>query len=353
MTQTPVLKLKPSEREYFVSRIRSGIYIVNFNGFKLKILQPTIEQEFEFNDIYMQAYQKAANDDIKTEDEMIEWMMGHGLWSTEEDDKIEQIKKDADKLKKEIYNAKTNYHLRETLRVYLRTAESAIGKLREKRGAYFANTCEGIATSEKLYAFLMANTYLNGQPHDFKNGPSFDYLSTSYYTQILSEKMIRYLARTEPWRSFWLLNGSNTIDLFIKNGRELSIDQRNILVWSKMYDNVYESMEVPPDFVIEDDDMLDGWFIVQREKAEQRKVENEIDQISAKHSNADEVFLMANSTEDINRIHSMNSTHAKIVKKQRENLISQKGEVAQHEFLDEKLKIGTMAKEKFKSNFRR
>lgn len=353
MIQTPALKLKHSEREYFVSKIRSGIYIVNFNGFKFKILQPTIEQEFEFNEVYAQAYVKAIDDGIKTEDEMVQLMIERGLWSAAEDDKIEQIKKDTDKLKKEIYNAKTNHHLKETLRVYLRTAESAMGKLREKRGAYFANTCEGIATSEKLYAFLMANTFLNGQPHDFKNGPSFDYLSSLYYGQILSEKIVRYLARTEPWRSFWLLNGSNTVDLFAKNGRELSIDQRNILVWSKMYDNVYESMETPPDFVVEDDDMLDGWFIVQKEKAEQRKTENEIDKINAKHANADEVFLMANSKEDIDRIHSMNSTHARMIKKQREKLIDQKGEVQQHEFADEKLRLGAMAKEQFKSNFRR
>lgn len=353
MTQTPVLKLKHSEREYFVSKIRSGIYIVNFNGFKFKILQPTIEQEFELNEIYAQSYAKCIDDGIKTEDEMLEWMIDHKLWSKAEDEKIEQINKDIDKLKKEIYNAKTNYNLRETLRAYLRTAESAMVKLKEKKNIYFANTCEGIATSEKVYAFLNTNTFLNGKPHDFQNSPSFDYISTSYFSQILPEKIVRYLARNEPWRSFWLLNGSNTIDLFTKNGRELSIDQRNILVWSKMYDNVFESMETPPDFVVEDDDMLDGWFIVQREKAEQRKAENEIDKINSKHANADEVFLMANSKQDIERINSMNSTHAKVIKQQRDKLIEQKGEVQQHEFTDEKLKIGTMAKEQFKSNFRR
>jgi len=353
MIQTPALNLKHSEREYFVSKIRSGIYTVSFNGFKLKILQPTIEQEFELNEIYTNAYSRAVEEGIKTEDETVSWMIERGLWSTAEDDKIEQIKKDTEKLKKEIFNAKTNYTLRETLRAYLRTAESAMGKLREKKAIYYSNTCEGIATSEKIHAFLTANTFLNGSNHDFQNGPSFDYISTAYFSQILPEKTIRYLARTEPWRSFWLLNNSNVIDLFNKNGRELSIDQRNILVWSKMYDNVYESMETPADFVIEDDDMLDGWFIVQKEKSEQRKLDNEVNSINSKHANADEVFLMANSKQDVDRINSMNNTNAKIVKQQRDKLIEQKGEVQQHEFADEKLKIGAMAKEQFKSNFRR
>ena len=34
----------------------------------------------------------------------------------------------------------------------------------------------------------------------------------------------------------------------------------------KVYDNVHESMDAPTDRVIEDDDMLDGWFKVQSRK---------------------------------------------------------------------------------------
>ena len=40
-----------------------------------------------------------------------------------------------------------------------------------------------------------------------------------------------------------------------------------------MYDNVYESHERPNDKIIEDDDCLDGWFIVQRRKHEKDKNE--------------------------------------------------------------------------------
>lgn len=354
MIQTPVLKLKHSEREYFVSRIRSGVYVIKYGDLRLKILQPTIEEELELNEIYLEAYASAANDGIKTEDEMTEWMLQRGLWTDEEENKISLINKDIDRLKKEIFNARINHQLRETIRMYLRTAESSVAKLKEKKALYYSNTCEGIASNEKIFAFLKNNTFHNGEKYDFfEKGPSLEFIFANYFSQILPEKTVRYLARTEPWRSFWLLNESNTINLFNKNGRELSIDQRNILVWSKMYDNVYESMETPPDSVIEDDDMLDGWFIIQKEKADKRKLENEIESMLPKNGKGDDIFLMANSKQDVDKIHSMNSIHAKTIKQQREKLIEQRGVVDQADFADEKLKISNMAKEQFKSNFRR
>lgn len=353
MTQTPALNLTHPEREYFVSRIRSGIYTINFNGKRLKVLQPTLEQELELNEIYLQAYANAIEDGIKSEKEMTAWMIDKGLWSQEEDNKIEQIKKDIDKLKKEIFKSRINTNLCQTIRAYLRAAESSISKLREKKSFYYSNTCEAIATNEKISAFIVKNTFIDDKLYDFEWGPSMDYVLNNYFSQILAEKTIRYLARTEPWRSFWLLNASNTINLFNKNDRELSIDQRNILVWSKMYDNVYESMESPPESVVEDDDMLDGWFLIQKEQSEKRKLDNEIDSLMPKNQKGDEVFLMANSREDVEKIHSMNSSHARTVKQQREKLIEQRGTVNQIDFADEKLRIGNMAREQFKSNFRR
>ena len=44
------------------------------------------------------------------------------------------------------------------------------------------------------------------------------------------------------------------------------IDQKNILILSRMYDNVQESLDCPADDIMQDDDMLDGWFIHQKNK---------------------------------------------------------------------------------------
>jgi len=64
--------MKQHEREYFISRIRSGIYKIKKNGLELKIYQPSIEQQCDLNEIYAEAYYEALNDDVKTEDEMLD-----------------------------------------------------------------------------------------------------------------------------------------------------------------------------------------------------------------------------------------------------------------------------------------
>ena len=53
-----------SEREFLVFRIRSGVYRIPYNGFTVKILTPTIEDEFEACEVYDRSYYEAMNDEI-------------------------------------------------------------------------------------------------------------------------------------------------------------------------------------------------------------------------------------------------------------------------------------------------
>ena len=88
----------------------------------------------------------------------------------------------------------------------------------------------------------------------------------------------------------------------------------------------YKSLwTVPTKEVIEDDDMLDGWFIVQAEKREQEKAENEFDNnTNEKVKNSDEVFVMTKNEKDIHRVENMNSLDSKMVKKQRAAVMKKK-----------------------------
>lgn len=346
--------MKQHEREYFISRVRSGIYTLKINGLTLKIYQPTIEEEFEINQVFQESYYQAIEDDFMTEEQAFQFMIERGLWEDEDDKKIEGLKKDIERLKVEIYNARNNDSLKEHIRMYLRAGEKQLRKQNEKKAMFYTNTCEGLAILEKSFAFLKRCTYLNGALFDFESVNIEDVLN-SYYSMILPESTVRELARNEPWRSLWALNQSNSFDLFSNKSRELSPDQKSLLIWSKMYDNVGESLEAPSEDVINDDDMLDGWFIVQRKKREKQQAESELDNTvkNEKIKNADEVFIVAGSNKDAKRINNMNDTHSQVVKKQRENLIKQKGNVSQSEFQDEKIKVTSQSTQMFKDKFRR
>jgi hypothetical protein len=122
---------------------------------------------------------------------------------------------------------------------------------------------------------------------------------------------------------------------------ELTYNQKNLIIWSQMYDNIQESMDCPSKDVIEDDDMLDGWFIIQAQKREKENAEKEVDGLvkNEKIKNASEVFVVAQSDEHAEQINKANSVHSMMIKKQRENFIKQAGIVQDHNLPDQRLQI--------------
>ncbi len=344
--------MRQHEREFFISRIRSGTNIIKAHGLTLKVSTPTIEDEYEINEEYMRAFESAQGQGIMTQDEMLEWMMDSEIWTDGDSASEISFKKDIDYLKTELFNARTNSNRIEEARFHLKTARGVMNELMRKKYAYQENTCEGIASIAKSSEFIRRCTYLNKELYDF------DYLSIGdilgmYYSMVLPESLSRELARTEPWRSLWILNQSHTFTLFHNKERELSIDQRNLLVWSKMYDNVQESPEAPAEDILEDDDMLDGWFILQKQKRDKMRLEAEMEAGgNEKINKAGEIFMMASSQKDRERIDSMNSTHSRIIKKQRINTAKKRGTVEAGQFADEKIDMQGMSNEQYKGKFR-
>ena len=343
-----------SEREFLVFRIRSGIYKVPYNKFNIKVLTPTIEEELESCEVYERSYYESMNDDIMTQEECAEWMLENGLWTYEEDLKIKEINKEIENLKINVYKKFNNAKLRESARIYLRAAEEGLKQIENKKNAYYGNTCEGIAQLDKSMFLLEICSYVGGEKLD-PDSVELNDLLNKYYSLILKEDDCREIARSDPWRSIWGLRETKTFNLFSNTNRELSVDQRNLLIWSRMYDNIQESMECPSEKVIEDDDALDGWFIEQRRKNEREKAIGVIEDSmqNDKIRNSHEVLVFADNKTDAETIHDMNSTNAKIIKQQRKQVIKEQGSAVDLDFADQKMRVGNMAHEKFKNNFRR
>lgn len=343
-----------SEREFLVFRIRSGVYKVPYNKFNIKVLTPTIEEEFESCEVYERSYYESMNDDIMTQEECAEWMLENGLWTYEEELKIKEINKEIENLKINVYKKFNNAKLRESARIYLRAAEEGLKQVENKKNAYYGNTCEGIAQLDKSMFLLEACSYVGGEKLD-PDSVELNDLLNKYYSLILKEGDCREIARSDPWRSTWSLRETKTFNLFSNTNRELSVDQRNLLIWSRMYDNIQESMECPSEKVIEDDDALDGWFIEQRRKNEREKAIGVIEDSmqNDKIRNSHEVLVFADNKTDAETIHEMNSMNAKVNKLQRKEVLKEKGSAVDLDFADQKMRLGNMAHEKFKNKFRR
>ena len=86
----------------------------------------------------------------------------------------------------------------------------------------------------------------------------------------------------------------------------------------------------------EDDDMLDGWMILQQRKQEKDKLARETDEVTnnPKIKNSSELFVIANNQEHANNIYKLNDEFAKQVITQRTQALQTKGALLEQELPD-------------------
>jgi hypothetical protein len=336
--------MKHHEREFFVSMVRSGKVFINYKDIDLEVRPLTIDQSFKSCQIYQRAYDNALSEEMMTEEDVNEWMLENELWTPHDDKREEGLKKDIERLKVEIYNARRDKNMVNSIRKYLRAGESQLSSHLNKKYMYHQNTCEGIASTERLMWIIKNTTYRENKIYDFED-ISLQYVIDEWQSHFLSEKKSRDIARNDPWKSLWVVRENSNSPLFCNPpNTELTYNQKNLLVWSQMYDNIQESLECPEKEVIEDDDMLDGWFIIQNQKREKERLEKEFDTETnnEKIKNSSEVFIVSNK-DRASKINDMNDPMGKMIKKQRQSAIEKHGTIQDQNLPDQKRNIQMMA----------
>lgn len=325
------------EREFFISCIRSGKVKISCQDIKLEVRPLTIDQSLEANFIYNEAFQTAFVDGIMTEYEIKEWMNDNGLWTIEHENKTKKLKNELETLKIEIYKRRYEKKDREQIRKYIRACEKFTADHLKEKSSYYQNTREGYALSEKMNWIIRNSTYSDNQLYDFKD-ISVNYVLDEWQNSILSETVIRDLAREEPWKSLWSIRQGANIRLFSNiDNMELTPNQKHLVIWSQVYDNIQESLDCPDEDFIKDDDVLDGWFLIQSQKRKAEKLERELEGEvkNEKIRNSSEVFVMAKDKDNQRRINDMNNPMAKAIIKQRQEAILSKGSLRQQDLPDE------------------
>lgn len=335
--------MKHHEREFFISMIRSGKVLVNHKDIELEIRPITIDQNFKSCQIYKSAYDKAYSEEIMTEEDMDQWMLENELWTIHDNKREEGLKNDLERLKVEIYENRNDPMMVKNVRKYIRAGELQLSSHLNKKYMYHQNTCEGVASTDRLAWIIKNTTYCNDKLYDFED-VSLQYVIDAWQSHFLSDSVCRELARNDPWKSLWVVRDKSNISLFANPiNTELTHNQKSLLIWSQMYDNIQESLECPSKEVIEDDDMLDGWFIVQNRKrdAERNQREFENDTQNEKIKNASEVYVLSNNEQHSNKINSLNNGVSNMIKAQRFSAIKKFGSLEEQNLPDQKLNLQT------------
>ena len=302
----------------------------------LIISSPKLEDLYKAQEIYLETICDCRDADLFSEQQLLTYLLDNGYWSQAEEDRLKQLPKEIEDLKVEIYNAFLRTSSRNNLKKILGQRIKEQDTLFGKRHKYDYLSCVGLANFIKSY-YLTARSIQSVDKElnlDY-DSPSFllDAVIDFKSNNRITETEYRTIARSDLWKSLWNSN--------VLTNKELTEEQRNLYLFSKMYDNISENPECPHESIIQDDDMLDGWIILQRRKreGEQDKKIGEDSITNEKIRNADYVFIPVETEEDLKRVDNMNSPYAKAVLQSRFNKLSKEGEVKDEDFSDQKQKV--------------
>ncbi len=284
---------------------------------------------------YNSAFQCALDRGILTEIELLTNLVLVGQWDENKENEIEGLKSDLNKLRRGILDYVFQRDKLEVIRKSIRKAENVLSEKLSERKLLLRDSAEAYATCEQQ-RFLVGRISRNVDgsklwetQEDFENYTDIDEIDglrdQYFYFSRFSQSDIREIAKSEPWRTTWAASKSvgNTFGIPVS---EFSSSQRELIYWSHVYDIALEAYERPSSTILNDDDLLDSWFIRQSEKVESKASRDQADKVMKQKPGGQEVFIMSDE-KGSKDIYKMNDpiARARLIAKQK--LVGKKGSV--------------------------
>ena len=320
-----------ADLELLLYRVLSGKILFTYKNEQYELKNSSVDIKYEAQILYDSIINdEKYNDWIRAED-LDNMLISLGLWSKDTNKIIKDIEKKIERSKVDMFLSAALSDKVKKIKRSLSEYRNQLNKIMDYKNDLFSHSLEGYASSIKN-EYILCNTLFKNNMRVFPKQVSSDQASYIYFNDLVTEvnkkniaiDSYKELARSSMWRSYWNCNKEK---VFNKAVCDWTDDQRTTVSVTRMYDNIYDHPECPSDNVIEDDDMLDGWMIHQREKNQKAKKQAQIDEMNPKLKNAQEVFLMPQSKEEIEDIIGLNSPDSLRRMKEKMNYVQQVGSV--------------------------
>jgi len=271
--------------EYVLEELSISKSIVETSNGPLWYVLPVAEDRLFSKYIYDASLKKYVEQGAPTIKDTKQEHEELGLWTKAHDTQLSKLPEFIDDTLEHIKN-EVNRVRKKKYQHWLKQLQKRQLELNSAKVEMLANTAETLA-NEAANAYIIWKCYTNIQGKHL--WPTYkDMLKSedsSYIIELTSKlhdlsvpietKDIRELAREPIWRLKWNISKNNIKTLFKRDMADLSPNQTMLVYWSQVYDSVYESMDRPPQEVIDDDKELDEWLKRQNDKNER--------EISQKH----------------------------------------------------------------------
>lgn len=338
------------DSEFWISWICADHIPLENDGKYFFISSPSRESKFLAEDFFLQYYKKSLDDGCLSEDDLIKLLKKRKLWDDEKEKNLKKLQKDAELIKIQLYEHYMSSGMVKKLKEALRGTNQLIEEQLALKTSFDNLTAKSIAYYSKQ-TFILGCSIFKAKNKPYWKNPAAcwnlsDQILPVAYKAIskyhLTDTDYRELSRSLSWRNIWHVR-KNAPNVFGRPLVDLTVPQRHLLAWSNLYDSVYNHSSPPPECVIEDNDILDGWMLFQKRKRESEMAKKSImDKVNPKIMQSEEVFIMAGgekygaafSEDNLDIIYEMNDPLAKIAFKRRMAQVARDGEVHEGNMLD-------------------
>jgi hypothetical protein len=314
-------------RERLVARVCSSSVRVRARGRLHVVRHPGRDALYAACEVYDEALLHARDGGLPSPDEQLAWMLDAGLWDADREAALARVPRDIDDFKVNLYKATFRSTVRDALRKTLATARARLAALSAQRHAYAHLTDEGAASAARARYVLGRSLHsATGRPlfeddDEFWGGDSglLDEVALALAADRPTDADFREACRTDPWRTVW--NAAKQAgSLFGTPSCDWTDEQKALAAWSSLYDGAYQHPECPPDAVLEDDDLMDGWMLCQR-----RKRAGGGDAGPELGGKGGEIFVPADTADDARRVYDLNDEKARQGVRKRFAALDKKG----------------------------
>lgn len=213
----------------------------------------------------------ARKENVLTEVEFMAEARKIGSWTTEDDLILAKADEHVDLLKGELAKQKSLAR-KKSIQADIDATIAKKQNTQYKKNDFFINSAEYYATEiAALTLIRRVVCNLDGTPL-WPDDTSFLLFKREHNGflafitgEVLSEGImptdeIREVARNPEWRLTWVLQRENLPGIFGRNVGDLTISQKLVIYWSRVYDSAFESTEPPNVDVVNDDDKFDEWL---------------------------------------------------------------------------------------------
>ena len=312
-------------RTFLAYEIMSGIKFISIGGERYKLTSATKEVRLLAEYVYQETVSSLRFDNLITNEKAKVILLGLNVWGEDDDEAYKKLETHLEDRKIELYESLYDSERQVRMRRAIKGVKKAMQNALARKHSLDYMTLEHHAHTTKR-KFLVALGLRDMQNNPVYTEKSYWNADSAVLEQVISSldndiitiEEYRDIARHDPWRTIWSLGKEHS---FEGPAVEWTDDQKMLMTFSRMYDNAYQSMDCPPDEVIADDDMFDGWMAFQRRKREKEQKQKSVETINNIPDKAQEVFLTAPTREDANKIYNMNDTEARMNIKERARYI--------------------------------